>query len=277
MNYRNLPNHIRILNIISSRTNVDDITYTDYNFRVSSHRQIDANEFIPESEYDGTFIYNVWIKDTFDIQDYYLISQFFRPERNLKRENVINEIYNYRRTQEFNTIYAYIHKDYYNSRMFCSNREIQLESLEYICKLFPNHKVIRSDYYSPTYAPYDHRKFNQFKFAMKTMKKGDIFHCFDMEHQGVQASDIIILNRTLENVPFANNERQNIVLNNANQLTLDEVRMLTENNLTMTDREFYYKKITLDTLVLAASERLAENSSLRVLPAHLLREIGRWF
>lgn len=249
------------------------------------------NEFMPESKYEEKFIYNVWIKDAFNIEDYHLAIALSMHGQNPRRKDIVRKIYKYHRSRGFNILYAYIHMDSCYSRpnalsadevdaiwnIHHINYARQVESLKYMHRIFPNHKIIRLDYtlnFRLDDYSYNCRCLCN---AINIMEKGDIFHCFNPGNQNVQTCDIILMDRKLENIPTSNDEKVNIMMNNTRCLTLDQVRMHTKDYITITDEKFYSKKITLDTLVLATSERLGENSSLKVLPPHLLREIGRWF
>lgn len=297
MEIKQLPScNIIFMDIISHRTNTDDTIYNDCLFRVSTQGQINMDEFTLEVEHDdGTFIYNVWIKDMFTIEDYVSPVSAFTHGQNLRRKSVIKKIYNYYRSQGFNILYAYTYSNgcccykKLNSALSPEEANVisnihqdnyvrQLESLKYLSRIFPNHKVIKSDYIQHSYAGnYSHHGGRCLHYAMKIMEKGDIFHCFNPEIQSVQKCDITMFIRNLENIPTSDDEKTNITMTEDKYLTLDEVRTLTKNYITITDQKFYNKKIVIDTLILATSKRLGENSSLKVLPPHLLREIGRWF
>lgn len=294
MELKQLPNcKIMFMDIISHRTNIDDSIYTDCLFMVSTQGQINMDEFILEVEHDdGTFIYNVWIKDTFSVQDHYSPVSLHTHGQNLTRKSVINKIYKYYRSEGYNILYAYTYANPCNCYQKLSvlspteidairnihraNYAVQLESLKYLSRLFPNHKIIKAGHTQHLLMSnngYDRRSLSS---AMGMMEKGDIFHCFNPENQSIQESDIILLNRKFENIPTSNDEKTIIMMNNARYLTFDEVRTLTKDFITITDQEFYNKKVSIDTLVLATSKRLGENSPLKVLPPHLLREIARW-
>jgi hypothetical protein len=291
MEYKDMPSNIMILNIITHRANLMDTTYTDYLVRVACDNEININGFdtVQDEQCQGKFIYDVWIKDTVSIGDYYrslsFISKGFFVTRAL---NMAHKIHKYCRRLGFNMLYVYMHKEIHFpnnlsreefeivSGVHDDNYRKQVESLRYLCELFPNHKVIREDYHSQGKKDYTYERIF-LNCAMKIMQKGDIFYTFNLENQHVKESDIILFNMTLENTPPSYDEERDIERQHGRQLTLNETRNLTKDNITLLDREFYNKKVSIDTLVLATSKRLGENSSLRVLPPHLLREIGRWF
>lgn len=291
MELQDIIKNITLLNIISHRTNSVDPLCTDYLFEVSSDEPItDGFYALSENQnVEGKILYNVWLKDNLYICDYALYLQTRDYLQETTDRILARKIYRYCCEKDIKIIYAYTHKQSTTrlapifseeefdviSRTFQTNYQKQLDSLNYMAKLFPDHKIIRSfcDVNDDYDDDYDTRCLS---ITMTIMKKGDCFFTFDAKNQQMEGASIVLMTRRFENLPTTPAQRRNII-SNSGILSLEELKILTKNYITILDKDFYNKKITIDTLVLATHSRVSKNSSLNVLPRHLLRQIGMWF
>jgi hypothetical protein len=284
MERENLPENITLLEIVSHRTNP---LHTDYLFEIVPDEQIQTNEFYVFFENQHC----LWIKDTLCLSDYVtyvpsvvLGNHWFMTERML-----VNKIYRYCCEKEIKILYVYMHRPHsIPSPLFSdeeldaieltiqANYERQVNSLNYLRRLFPDHKVIHSDFKEHEYDSVDY-DYSCLSRVMKMMKRGDIFYTFNIKTQRVLGSDVILLTKRFENIPTTHHEVMNIRRHNHIQMKFEDIKTLTEDYITLLDQDFYYKKSAIDTVVLAAHNRISENSSLKILPPHLLRELARWF
>lgn len=288
MQYDNINQNITLSKIISHRPNSIDSFRTDYLFEIISNEQINDEFYIPsENQYiNDRFIYHVWIKDTFCLFDYttYVSSDYYRG---YSIESFINKIHEYCCQKDIKIIYSYIHRQFHSvlfptlleeenqiiESTIEDNYQKQIDSINYLRTLFPNHKIIDTVIGEDVFDSYTYR-YECLSRVMRIMKKGDCFYTFNVENQRIKESDVILLTKRFKNIPTPYAEIMNIRRHNSARCS--NFRILTENYITILDQDFYYKKIAIDTLVLATHNRISKNSSLRVLPRHLLREIGMW-
>ena len=81
----------------------------------------------------------------------------------------------------------------------------------------------------------------------------------------------------MENIETEISETENIVSTNNATVPIENVIERTKKYVNIMDYNSCINKISSETIVLATNDRIGRNSSLKVLPIHLIREICRWF
>jgi hypothetical protein len=284
--------------IISHRINEE---HHEYLFKIIfSQEQKNLNivdEHIENKEHiEDAVHYHIWLKDTFRINDILWAFTYYNDRFHLettsstaenRKNEIIKKIYDYCSVQDIKILYCAINRDHeydeVKKKFFEINDERQTESLKYFMKIYPCHKVIRE------YGKF--RFYNILPATMKVMKRGDIFYTFDLEKQIIRSNDITLFRRRIENIPMGpilffdcldrrlrieNYMTGQVMYVNNDILNIDEVIERTKEYISIIDFNLYKKKISTETIVSVTNERIGRDSSVKVLPKHLLRQICLW-
>ena len=240
--------------------------------------------------------YQVWLKDNFDFDDmmYFLsyedsFSTTFRDQINIATKKIVNKIYSYCCRKNIKVLYCTIHRltpseDFINIfgdrilEMCEANYNEQLESLRYFRKIYPEHKVVFKDSYYNEVDEDLRFEVEDLRSALKFMRKGDIFYTFNPRNQKMKEYDIMFFKNRLNKNRLSETEKRTIKTTFSRTMEIEEVISIAkEHDVSIVDFNFYKKKISAETIALATNDRIAENSSLKVLPRHLIRQICTWF
>lgn len=285
MNYNLLIEQVDFITIISHRMN-DENDY-EFLFKVFADQELHLGPYNHHVEYVSTendfLVYNVWIKESVPFSYYELVFSEFSDEMNENEGRIVTEIYNYCRRKEIKILYCFKHKlnpsmlfsNYLGNQIhkLCNeNFQEQIDMVDYFKKIYPTYKVISNDDHTSDDLDYDLDKISS---MLKLMNKDDIVYVYTTENNVFYERDIILFERRMNNIFTDINERR-IIMRNRKQISLSEVVSRTQDFIKIIDRDFYNTKISIDTLVLATNNKLAKESSLKILPKHLIREISRW-
>lgn len=289
MNHNTLTNNNTEINISSIVSHRIIGNHYEFLFEIISDSEL---EFGDEEVYveNKTYIedlthYLIWIKDLFSFDDFCSslrienAGDFNKTERDL----IIINIHRYCCQENIKILYCFVHRLHstvlFNfigeefQKICDENYEQQLRCIKYFKKLYPNHKVMISDHYAEHITC--RFKDNFLSDALRIAKIGDVVYSFNYKSQIVREKDIIFFTRRIKNI---NTNRRDIETINlyTKILDIEELKMRIKCYVSIFDYNFCLKKNAIETVILTSDNRIAQNSSLKVLPKHLLREILRW-
>lgn len=287
---------VDFMNIVSHRINNDN-NY-EFLFKIFSDRYLDLNfEDSGEKVYvqekgieNGISYYNIWIQDNCSFESFYLAwsgppQDFgFVPRNNIEHD-IISKIYDYCSRENIKIFYCFVHKlkppkDFFNllgekiQEICDKNYEEQLETVKQLKKFYPEHKLICNDLFAEAIEHYELGTMNM-GLTITMMKRNDVLYIFNHENQIITEGRIVLFERIMQNIPTTlfdtiNFSRQNQVV------SIENVIERTRNYIEILNYNDYLRKASINTIILATNNRISANSSLKVLPTHLLRKISLW-
>ena len=185
-------------------------------------------------------------------------------------DHIILQLYRYFKQQDIKMLFCTLSKS-------CSSENIQkheeeLKNIRDLRDIYPKHKLILKEYCL-------HNSFDALYYRhhldmmLNISKKGDIIYLDTLQHQIVRENSLGIIMKKLGIQSVAN---ENTTYSTLNILPIEEVVSTLKEHVHIFDK-FFAKKFATEICVLATNDKIAKNSSLKVLPKHLLREVCRWF
>ena len=287
---------VDFINIVSHRINNDN-NY-EYLFKIFSGEYLDLDfEDNGEQVYvedkrieNGISYYYVWIQDNYSFLSFYLAwsgppqDLGFVPRNNFEHD-ILSKIYDYCYRTDIKIFYCFVHKlkppeDFLNlmgekiQEICDKNYEEQLETVKQLKKFYPEHKLICNDLLSEFIGNYELGTMDM-GLTITMMKRNDVLYIFNHENQIVTESRIILFERIMQNIPTSVSDTLNISRQNQ-MVSIENVIERTRNYIEILDYNDYLRKASINTIILATNNRISANSSLKVSPKHLLREILLW-
>jgi hypothetical protein len=290
MNHNTLINNnteLNISSIVSHRINGDNYEFL---FEITSDSELefgDEEVYVENKTYtEYSTQYLIWIKDLFSFNDF---CSSLRIENAVgfnktDRDFIIIHIHRYCCRKDIKILFCFVHKlqpstDLSNfigeeiQKICDENYEQQLRCVKFFKKLYPGHKVVISDHY--TEQMICRFKDHFLSSALRIAKIGDVIYSFNYKGQIVRENDIIFFTRRIKNIHTNRRDIETINLY-TKILNIEELISRTKCYVSIFDYNFCLKKDAIETVILTTNNRIAQNSSLKVLPKHLLREILRW-
>jgi hypothetical protein len=208
---------------------------------------------------DNQFTYNVWVKDDLPFYNYRIGSREFALRKD--GYNMADEIYRYCRRCNIRFVFCFFRK-INNNDFTVENIMEKMKMLRKIyrgCKILFNGSVCPSiDFYSLT----------------SLMKKDDIF-LTNLESLSISVENVFALKKKIDRLKFSTMELK-ILYPQIGKLNLQQFAEETTGYVTILDLDSHIRKISANAIVLSSHRRVGKDSSLNVLPAHLLRQVGLW-
>ena len=270
---------VKFLNIENHRRNNGSYEFL---FKILSHQELDLiqdNINVNSREYiEGTnkIHYHIWIEDITSSKCYkrsFLLSGYMFDIVNFDIK-IASMIYGYCKTHDIKTFYCFIYENKMNSQYSAEEQDMKHSLILQLKERYPEHRFIYNIWFYTTHCYYE----TCYIFSiLEIILKGDIALFHSYSNQFVEESDIILFERRMENIETEISETENIVSTNNATVPIENVIERTKKYVNIMDYNSCINNISSETIVLATNDRIGRNSSLKVLPIHLIREICRWF
>lgn len=252
---------LRVYDCIDRRINEEDCE--EYLLRFLSENDIGSNQnlmhVVDKKVVDNEFIYNVWVKDDLPFYNYRIGSREFALRKH--GYNMADEIRRYCRRCNIRFVFCFFRK--INNNDFTV--ETIMEKMKILRKIYYGYKILFNGSVCPSIDFYN---------LTNLMKKDDIF-LTGLETLSISVENVYVLKKKIDRVKFSIMELK-ILCSQNRKLNLHQFAEETTGYVTILDLDSHIRKISANAIVLSSHRRVGKDSSLKVLPAHLLRQIGLW-
>jgi hypothetical protein len=250
--------------------------YDEYLFKFQSFQDIDFEqniEHVQNKEKIGMwFYYDVWVRDNLPFRYYRgdaYRRQFERPRRRIE---IGRNIYRYCRNSgmKFVFYFAKIYKedlgldDIASSYRKAAKKQKDKEKM--LREIYRGYKVIFNE-------DTDLCRDRQF---LECLDAGDIF-LTDLKDFSVSEANVVVqLIKRIEGEVLSYKDICRILDTYSGELSLGEFKDKVKDYVEVSDIDTVIRDVTMNAAVLSSHRRIGKDSSLNVLPVHLLRQVGLW-
>ena len=287
---------VQFLNIENHRKN--DGRY-EFLFKILSDQELELGyddihvQFKEYVENSDIIYYYIWMKDmsSYSIYREIFITEFLECDE-FGSITPVTEIYNHCRKHKINTLYCFIygtidpedllgdknHKRHFSNSIeyFEENYDAQLDVLRYLKRNYSNHRFVYNHFLYINHLNDYSTHLCNISEILKIAEKGDIIFSHSYPDQIVKERDIIFFERIMENI-MTHEDESIVIERQISEVSIENVIERTKKYIEFIDHNSYIKKTSIETIVLATSDTIAKDSSLKVLPKHLIRQICTWF
>ncbi len=283
-----IQEYYHVEKVINHRVNEDgDYEYLTVLKMKNPLEDIPQN-YIEHIEYDTHYKYYIWILDNFQIVDYVLAVDntiiFAGME---KYRGLMVGFMEYRKTSGIKVIYGVVYKLHYDNSVFLdflgeefsklclSNLEEQIQTIKRMkCLLSGRYQIIHN------IDSYNDDEGLILIGIEDIINKYDCIYIHNKKYTGISKHGVCILKERLVNGRSLDEARYNIRINNLVPLLISENEIIEEVQdigVNVIDYESEcVRKAGVFAIASTGNNRIGKNSSLRVLPQHLIRQISLW-